>query len=376
MVMNPGTIKKLNLLDFDQQALRGFFESLEEKSFRAQQLINWVHQRGIDDFNAMTNVSKSLRLRLESIAEIRPPKVVMTQTSVDGTYKWLLELDRPEGKSGPSNRIEMVFIPEPGRGTLCISSQVGCSLDCTFCSTAQQGFNRNLTTGEIIGQLWLARKLLSAHGLTGAITNVVLMGMGEPLLNFNNVVPALKLMMDDQAYGLSKRRVTLSTAGVVPMIDRLRAETDVSLAVSLHAPDNALRDKLVPINKKFPLEELMPACRRYLDKQNKRRITFEYVMLDNINDQPQHARALAALLKDIPSKINLIPFNPFPNTVYKRSPDKVIERFSMYLQKQGYVATVRKTRGDDIDAACGQLVGNVQDRSGRQIRFERRYANA
>jgi 23S rRNA (adenine2503-C2)-methyltransferase len=359
---------KINLLDFDPQGLRGFFESIDEKPFRAVQLMKWIHQQGVADFDVMTNLSKGLRNRLAELTEIRPPRVVHSQVSRDGTRKWLLSVESP---GAPANGIEMVFIPEDHRGTLCISSQVGCSLDCSFCATARQGFNRNLSTAEIIGQVWLARRLLAEAGLEpSSITNIVLIGMGEPLLNFNNVVPALRLMLDDNAYGLSKRRVTLSTAGVVPVIDKLRQESDVSLAISLHAPNDELRDQLVPLNKKFPLAELLDACRRYLEgSQARRRITFEYVMLKEVNDRPEHARQLARILQGIPSKINLIPFNPFRDAGYLRSSDADIERFGEILLQQGYVATIRKTRGEDIDAACGQLVGQVQDRSRRHLKF-------
>lgn len=366
----------MNLMDYDHDGLREWFASLGEKPFRATQLVSWIHQHGETDFSAMTNLSKALRTRLSETAEILVPEVVYSQVSADGTRKWLLQVGgRPAPENGVTpafggNRIEMVFIPEENRGTLCISSQVGCSLDCSFCSTARQGFNRNLTTGEIIGQVWLARKLLAEQGIDGrAITNVVMMGMGEPLLNYKNLVPALRLMTDDYAYGLSKRRVTVSTAGVVPAINRLREDAEVALAVSLHASNDELRNRLVPINQKFPLAELLAACRAYLDGQHKRRITFEYVMLDGINDGLEHARELAVLLKGIPSKLNLIPFNPFPHSGYRRSSDAAIARFSEYLQQQGYVATVRKTRGEDIDAACGQLVGQVADRSHRHLRF-------
>lgn len=358
----------VNLLDFDHAGLRSWFTAQGEKPFRATQLISWVHQMGVSDFAQMTNLSKSLRQWLAEHTVIQAPSIVQSELSTDGTRKWLLEVS---GRgSAMDNRIEMVFIPEEGRGTLCISSQVGCSLDCSFCATARQGFNRNLSTAEIIGQIWLARRLLTEAGLDPqAITNVVMMGMGEPLLNLGNVVPALNLMLDDHAYGLSKRRVTVSTAGVVPAIDRLRELTDVSLAVSLHAPNDALRDKLVPVNAKFPLKELMAACRRYVENHTRRRITFEYVMLAGVNDQMQHAHELARLLQGIPSKINLIPFNPFPGIDYQRSSDKDILRFGDYLNSKGYVATVRKTRGEDIAAACGQLAGQVDDRSHRHLRF-------
>jgi 23S rRNA (adenine2503-C2)-methyltransferase len=376
-------------MDFDHQALRAWFESIGEKPFRATQLLSWIHQYGETDFSLMTNFSKALRTRLMGSTIIKVPEVVLAQASADGTRKWLLEVESRRASAaesspdaigrtatgGMNNRVEMVFIPEENRGTLCISSQIGCSLDCSFCSTARQGFNRNLGTSEIIGQLWLAKKLLAEQGIDGrAITNVVLMGMGEPLLNYKNLIPALKLMTDDFAYGLAKRRVTVSTAGVVPAIDKLKEDTDVALAVSLHAANDALRDELVPLNRKFPLKELLAACRRYLEGQHKRRITFEYVMLDGVNDSLVHARELASALRDIPSKLNLIPFNPFPHSGYRRSSDAAIAKFSEYLQQRGYVATVRKTRGDDIDAACGQLVGEVADRSYRHLRFtEPRY---
>jgi 23S rRNA (adenine2503-C2)-methyltransferase len=365
------TEAKINLLDFDRTGLRAWCESIGEKPFRATQLLQWIYQRGVSDFADMTDLSKSLRTQLTAVAEVRSPRVVHAQVSKDGTRKWLLALDSAAQPTGPGNGIEVVFIPEEHRGTLCISSQVGCSLDCSFCATARQGFNRNLETGEIIGQLWLARRLLAEQGIAPeAITNVVLMGMGEPLLNFKNVIPALSLMLDDNAYGLSKRRVTLSTAGVVPAIDKLREQADVSLAISLHAPNDELRDQLVPLNKKFPLAELMAACKRYLGDQNtRRRITIEYVMLAGVNDSPEHARQLAKILQGIPSKINLIPFNPFANAGYSRSPAAAIERFSDILAQHGYFASIRKTRGEDIDAACGQLVGQVADRSHRHLRF-------
>lgn len=367
--MLPG---KINLLDFDQQALRIFFESKGEKPFRAIQLVRWIHQQGISDFEQMSNLSKVLRADLQKTAEIKIPELVWEQVSVDGTRKWLLKLEDTKDKlmSPVGNRIEMVFIPEDGRGTLCISSQIGCTLDCSFCSTARQGFNRNLSTAEIIGQLWLARKLLVEGGVSQGVSNVVLMGMGEPLHNFKNVVTAINLMLDDNAYGLSKRRVTLSTAGVVPMIDRLKAVSEVSLAVSLHAPNNDLRDQLVPVNKKYPIEELIPACERYIEGSHKRLITFEYIMLDGINDQLVHARELAALIRGIPCKVNLIPFNPFPQAGYRRSPADVIDRFREVIQHSGIVTVTRKTRGDDIDAACGQLVGKVKDLSQRHLRFQ------
>ena len=352
--------EKINLLNFDRKAMEEFFVRIGEKAFRAVQLLQWIHQRGLSDFDRMTNLSKSLRTYLAEHCEIRAPEIVFDQQSADGTRKWLLQVDA-------TNRIETVFIPEEGRGTLCISSQVGCALACSFCSTARQGFNRNLSVAEIIGQLWMAQREL---GELGRITNVVLMGMGEPLLNFDNVVAATQLMMDDYGYGLSKRRVTLSTSGVVPALDRLAQVSEISLAVSLHAPDDVLRDQLVPINRKYPLKELLPACKRYLGKEGRRKITMEYVMLDGINDTPAHARALIRLLSHVPCKINLIPFNPFPGAPYQCSSAAVIARFSTILQDGGLITTTRKTRGEDIDAACGQLVGRVNDRSRRHLRIQ------
>lgn len=354
---------KTNLLGLDRQSMEAFFAGIGEKAFRATQVLQWIHQNGVDTFDAMTNISKDLRKRLQEIAEIKPPELVLEQASADGTRKWLLRLD-----SG--NCIEAVFIPERDRGTLCVSSQVGCALDCSFCSTAQQGFNRNLSAAEIIGQVWVANRALGKDPKgERIITNVVLMGMGEPLLNFDNVVKAMNLMMDDFCYGLSKRRVTLSTAGVVPALDRLREVSDVALAVSLHAPNDVLRNELVPLNKKYPIRELLDACKRYVAGKPHSRITFEYVMLDGINDSPQHARELIKLLQDVPSKINLIPFNPFPGTRYTRSGDAAIGRFRDMLINAGYTTITRKTRGDDIDAACGQLAGKVMDRSKRKIRL-------
>ncbi len=335
-----------------------FFAELGEKPFRATQLLKWLHQFGVDDFDAMTNLSKSLRSRLNEIAEIRLPRVVTDQKSDDGTHKWVLEID-----SG--NHIETVFIPEQGRGTLCVSSQVGCALACSFCSTAQQGFNRNLSTAEIIGQIWVANHALGFDPRGQRIvSNVVMMGMGEPLLNFDNVVKAMDIMMDDFAYGLSKRRVTLSTAGVVPAIDRLREVSDVSLALSLHAPNDKLRDELVPLNKKYPIQDVLAACKRYVG-QDRRRITIEYVMLDGVNDSLEHAHELVRLLKNLPVKVNLIPFNPFPQTVYRRSSQSAVNRFRDVLMQHSLTTITRKTRGDDIDAACGQLVGKVLDKTKR-----------
>jgi 23S rRNA (adenine2503-C2)-methyltransferase len=356
------SVDKVNLLNFDRQALEAFFTAAGEKAFRATQVLQWVHQRGIDDFAAMSNLSMALRARLQDTAEIRVPELVMEQGSRDGTRKWLLKLDG-------GNCIETVFIPEMDRGTLCVSSQVGCSLNCRFCSTAQQGFNRNLTTAEIIGQLLVAyRALGDTPKGERRISNVVLMGMGEPLLNFDNVVRAMNIMTDDFAYGLSKRRVTLSTAGMVPMIDRLREVCHVSLAVSLHAPNDALRDELVPLNRKYPIAELLAACKRYVAGAPHRKVTFEYVMLDGVNDSPAHARELVGVLEGVPAKINLIPFNPFPNTSYACSSSAAIDAFRHIVTRAGLVTVTRKTRGDDIDAACGQLVGKVMDRTRRSRR--------
>ncbi len=359
-------IARTNLLDFDRQGLENFFADLGEKPFRARQILQWVYQRNVDDFAEMSDLSKALRARLGEVAEIRLPAVALDQRSDDGSRKWLLQL-------ADGNCIEAVYIPERDRATLCVSSQVGCGLNCSFCSTAQQGFNRNLTTAEIIGQVLVASRLLAADGIScnengRAISNVVMMGMGEPLLNFDNVVPAMRLMLDDLAFGLSKRRVTLSTSGVVPELDRLREACDVALAVSLHATDDALRDELVPINRKYPIRELMAACRRYVEDGSRRRVTFEYVMLDGVNDSDEHARALVKLLRGVPAKVNLIPFNPFPGTRYQRSPAERIARFQQIIVDAGLVTITRRTRGDDIDAACGQLAGQFQDRTRRRLR--------
>ena len=360
---------KVNLLDLDRQELEVFFTGMGEKPFRASQMLKWIYQFAVDDFDAMTNISKSLRARLEREAEIRVPEIVSEQQSADGTIKWLLRID-----SG--NSIETVFIPETDRGTLCVSSQVGCALECSFCSTAQQGFNRNLSTAEIIGQLWVANKALQCMPRNDrVISNVVLMGMGEPLLNFNNVVRAMNIMTDDHAYGLSKRRVTVSTSGVVPAIDRLKQATDVSLAVSLHAPVDALREQLVPLNRKYPIKELLQACKRYVEGEHKRKITFEYVMLAGVNDSTQQARQLVRLLQGIPCKINLIPFNPFPSSSYRCSSAQSIDRFRQILMQAGLITVTRKTRGDDIDAACGQLAGKVEDRSKRRLRQQTKEVN-
>jgi 23S rRNA (adenine2503-C2)-methyltransferase len=358
--------QKVNLLDLDRAGLEDLFAGLGERPYRATQVMRWLHHNGVDDFSAMTDLSKGLRARLVESTEIRAPEVVLDQASEDGTHKWLLRLD--DGQC-----IETVFIPERDRGTLCVSSQVGCALDCTFCSTARQGFNRNLSTAEIIGQLWVAKRSLQPEaGRSRVVTNVVLMGLGEPLLNFDNVVRAMRLMLDDFGFGLSKRRVTLSTSGVIPAMDRLRETIDVALAVSLHAPNDALRDQLVPLNRKYPIRELLAACRRYVDGKNFRsRVTFEYVMLDGVNDTPQHAKELVRILQGVPAKVNLIPFNPFPQTRYSRSAPEVIDRFRDLLLRSGLHTVTRKTRGDDIDAACGQLAGRVADRSRRALRFAR-----
>ena len=354
---------KINLLNLDRAAMQEFFAGIGEKPFRATQVIQWIHQYGVDDFDAMTNLSKELRARLKEIADIRVPEIIQDQTAADGTRKWLLRLD-------DGNAVETVFIPEEDRGTLCVSSQVGCTLNCSFCSTGHQGFNRSLATAEIIAQVLVANRALGRDPKgERIITNVVLMGMGEPLLNFDNVLPAMRLMLDDYAYGLSRRRVTLSTAGVVPGLSRLREECPVSLAVSLHAPNDALRDQLVPLNKKYPIRELLEACRNYCADSPRSRVTFEYVMLDGVNDSVAHAHELVALLRDVPSKINLIPFNPFPQTSYRRSPREVIDRFREVLIAAGMTTITRKTRGDDIDAACGQLAGRVQDRTRRRERL-------
>ncbi|MBT8118614.1 MAG: 23S rRNA (adenine(2503)-C(2))-methyltransferase RlmN [Gammaproteobacteria bacterium] len=357
--------KTTNLLGLDRAALEAFFESIGEKKFRATQVMKWIHQMGVTDFQQMNNLSKDLRRQLSETSCIQNLHVAKDLISKDGTRKWLLQLH-------DGNNIETVFIPEDDRGTLCVSSQVGCALDCSFCSTGRQGFNRNLTAAEIISQVWLASQLLEEEKKPGRkITNVVMMGMGEPLLNFDNTITAVRIMMDDFAYGLSKRRVTVSTAGVVPAMERLGDTLDMRLAVSLHATNDELRNELVPVNKKYPLKELMAACRRFIDKQNTRsRITFEYVMLDGINDKPEHARELIRLLKGIPTLMNLIPFNPFEGSGYSTSSKKAVTRFREILHASGMTTVVRKTRGDDIDAACGQLAGKIEDKSRRHRRFE------
>jgi 23S rRNA (adenine2503-C2)-methyltransferase len=355
----------INLLGFDADGLAAVCSGWGERPFRAKQLLRWIHQRGESDFSAMTDLAKDFRTKLESLACVAPPAVLRDHVSTDGTRKWLLDV-------GNGNAVESVFIPETTRGTLCVSTQAGCAVNCLFCSTGKQGFSRNLEVSEIVGQLWWANRALGATA-TGdrIISNVVFMGMGEPLQNYAATLAALRLMLDDNAYGLSRRRVTVSTSGVVPMMDRLREDCPVALAVSLHAPDDALRDQLVPLNRKYPLRELMAACQRYLDKAPRDFITFEYVMLDGVNDSDAHARALIALTRDVPCKFNLIPFNPFPDANLRRSPDATVRRFAQSLTDAGIVTTVRKTRGDDIDAACGQLAGEVQDRTRLQERRAR-----
>lgn len=358
--MLPNAMTATNLLDFDLDGLAAYCDRLGEKRFRAQQLFRWIHQRGESDFAAMSDLAKSLREKLAGVAEVKPLAVVSEQASADGTIKWLFDV-------GGGNAVETVFIPEDDRGTLCVSSQAGCAVGCRFCSTGHQGFSRNLTTGEIVAQLWYAehhlRKRLQLAAGERAITNVVMMGMGEPLQNYSALVPALRTMLDDHAYGLSRRRVTVSTSGVVPMIDRLREDCPVALAVSLHAPGDALRDELVPLNRKYPIAELLEACNRYLDAAPRDFITFEYCMLDGVNDTPEHARALVEISRRVSCKFNLIPFNPFPESGLKRSPRERVTAFASVLQDAGVVTTVRKTRGDDIDAACGQLAGEVKDRT-------------
>jgi 23S rRNA (adenine2503-C2)-methyltransferase len=361
--MNSPAASPTNLLGLPRPELEAFVAQLGNKPFRARQLMNWVYKRGEGSFESMTDLAKDFRAQLGERAEVRTPEIVTIHKSADDTCKWVLRADA-------SQAFEMVFIPEPDRGTLCISSQVGCALDCSFCSTAQQGFNRNLTTAEIVGQVWLAKRELAEFdeskqpiGDRRRVTNVVLMGMGEPLANFRNVIPALRILLDDYGFDLSRRRVTLSTSGLVPQIYKLAEETNVALAVSLHAPTDELRNDLVPINRKHPIAELLEACWHYIDEQNGRSVTFEYVMLDGVNDSPAHARELAKLLRNHPAKVNLIPFNPFPGTRYSRSPLPVIQRFRDELIQRGVLATVRRTRGDDIDAACGQLAGRVIDRT-------------
>jgi 23S rRNA (adenine2503-C2)-methyltransferase len=370
----------VNLLDFNAKNLASFCAEIGEKPYRAKQLLRWIHQSGEADFAGMSNLAKELRVKLSATAAVKPPQVISEHISADGTYKWLLDV-------GAGNGIETVFIPEPSRGTLCISSQVGCALECTFCSTGRQGFNRNLRVAEIIGQLWWANKVLGAtneeiglkpehlvgeprvvqsSGHSHAVSNVVMMGMGEPLANFENVATALDLMLDDNAYGLSRRRVTVSTSGLVPAMDRLRERCPVALAVSLHAPNDELRDQLVPINKKYPIKDLLAACQRYLETAPRDFITFEYIMLAGVNDSVAQARELVKLVRGTPCKFNLIPFNPFSNSGYERSSSEAIYRFRDVLMQAGLVTTIRKTRGDDIAAACGQLAGRVLDKTQRK----------
>jgi len=356
-------MSRTNLLGLDLQGLEEFFVEIGEKPFRARQLLQWMHQYRVTDFAEMTNLSKVLRQKLEETAEVKPPEVLHEHISTDDTRKWIIRLSC-------GNSIETVYIPEKGRGTLCVSSQVGCALACTFCSTAQQGFNRNLDASEIIGQVWLANEALGKDPKGNrVVTNVVMMGMGEPLANYNNVISAMNLMRDDLAYGISWRRVTLSTSGMVPMIDKLRQDCHVSLAISLHAANDKLRSEIIPLNDKYPIAELLAACKRYVDVQQRRHITIEYVMLAGINDSAQDGRDLIRILKDLPTKINLIPFNPFPGTDYICSSKAVITRFQQQLTDAGLVATIRKTRGDDIVAACGQLAGEVQDKTRRTQRL-------
>jgi 23S rRNA (adenine2503-C2)-methyltransferase len=361
--------ERVNLLGMTRSKMEAWLVSIGEKPFRAQQILKWIHHSGVDDFEQMSNLGKALRAKLGELAEIRPPKVVRQLDSKDGTRKWAIEV-------GGNNLVETVFIPDGQRGTLCVSSQVGCSLDCSFCSTGKQGFQRDLTASEILGQVWLAIKSYDAFGpgKNRVVTNVVMMGMGEPLLNFENVVDATNLMMDDFGYGLSKRRVTLSTSGVVPMLDRLGDVSEVSLAVSLHAPNDALRNELVPINRRYPIAELLAACRRYLDKQpdKHRVVTVEYTLIAGVNDSMGQARELAQVLRDLPCKVNLIPFNPFSLSDYQRPSKSAVSRFWQVMTDAGYVTTVRTTRGDDIDAACGQLAGQVQDRTRRAERHRRK----
>ena len=355
--------ERVNLLGLPRAELEAFVaQRLGAKPFRARQLMKWIYRRGAADFSVMSDLQQDFRTQLGEVAKITVPQIVTEQVSNDGTRKWMLRMDEVQG-------IETVYIPESNRGTLCISSQVGCAMDCSFCSTAQQGFNRNLSVAEIVGQVWLAhRELTQTRGDDRRnITNIVFMGMGEPLANYRNVVPAMRIFLDDLGYDLSRRRVTLSTSGLVPQIYKLAEECNVALAVSLHAPNDALRNELVPINRKHPIAELFGACWHYLDVQNGRNITFEYVMLDGVNDKPEHARQLARLLKGRPAKLNLIPFNTFPGTRYRRSPASAILQFRDILNEHGVIATIRRTRGDDIDAACGQLAGRVTDRTLKRL---------
>lgn len=363
--MNNTPNSKINLLNYNLAHLQDLVQQMGEKSFRAQQLIKWIHQQGETNFDNMTNLSKSFRTKLHHIAEIKTPDMISEHISEDGTIKWLMQLEQ-------GNAVETVYIPDGDRGTLCVSSQIGCSLNCSFCATGKQGFNRNLTTAEIIGQLWLAVRRLASSGKVHerVVTNVVMMGMGEPLLNFEPVVNAMDLMLDDSAYNLSKYRVTVSTSGVIPAMHKLKARTNVALAVSLHAPNDELRNILVPINKKYNLANLMDVCRHYFEDEPRRSVTFEYVMLDGVNDQIEHAEQLIKLCRDLRCKFNLIPFNPFPNTQYNCSSWESITRFQRKLQEAGFVSTIRSTRGDDIDGACGQLAGQFHDRTRRSLKFQ------
>ncbi|MDG2088143.1 MAG: 23S rRNA (adenine(2503)-C(2))-methyltransferase RlmN [Arenicellaceae bacterium] len=358
------TANQINLMGMDREHMTRFFAGIGQMPFRASQVMKWIHQQGVLNFEEMTNLSRSLREELVEVANVSLPEIISDHISSDGTRKWLLRVDK-------TNAIEMVFIPEVRRGTLCVSSQAGCILDCAFCATGKQGYSRDLTSAEIVGQLWLAKFLLAQHYDTDdrLVSNIVMMGMGEPLLNYDNVVSAMNIMQDDFSFGLSRRRITLSTAGIVPAIDRLKADCPVSLAVSLHAPNNELRDSIVPLNKKYPIAVLLDACRRYVADSARARVTFEYVMLQEVNDEPKHARQLAELLKDMPGKVNLIPFNPFKGSEFKRSSNNRIHRFRDHLQQQGVLTTIRKTRGDDIGAACGQLAGMVTDRTRRSQRY-------
>ncbi len=366
LIASSSAVAKVNLLGLSRQQLEDFFTDLGEKRFRAQQVMKWIHHQGVIDFADMSNLGKGLREKLESLATITPPEIADQQDSADGTRKWAIRV------TGGA-LVEAVLIPEAGRATLCVSSQVGCSLDCKFCSTGKQGFQRDLTAAEIIGQVWLAINSYDGwqSGKGRIVTNVVMMGMGEPLLNFDNVVSAMSLMTDDLAYGLSKRKVTLSTSGVVPALDRLAEFSDVSLAVSLHAPNDEIRNQIVPINRRYPIQQLLQSAKSYIDAQSdrKRVVTIEYTLLAGVNDQPEHARELSTLLKDFPCKINLIPFNHFPNSGFERPSGNAVSRFWQVLVDAGFIVTVRSTRGDDIDAACGQLVGEVVDRTRRSERY-------
>ena len=357
--------KKINLLDLTRDGLCTFFNEMGEKPFRAEQIMKWIYQQGVADFEQMTNLNKALRTKLQAKCEIKAPEIAYQQNASDGTIKFALKLEGGQ-------EVETVWIPDGDRATLCVSSQVGCALECTFCSTAQQGFNRNLKVSEIIGQVWRVATTIGLNNDTAKrpITNVVMMGMGEPLLNVKNVVPAMELMLDDLAFGLSKRRVTLSTSGVVPALDMLGDQIDVALAISIHAPDNALRDVLVPVNKKYPIEVFLASVRRYLTKSNANqgKVTVEYVMLNGVNDSTDQAHALAKVMADTPCKINLIPFNPYPGSPYTCSSNSRIDRFAKVLMEYGLIVVVRRTRGDDIDAACGQLVGEVVDRTKRMLK--------